>query len=411
MAANTTTSAAILKSQYTQQKVYWIAYQNNPAIASVRKDEAFVGDFKMVAVQIETPQGGGITVPIAQLALAPGVYKRFQLTRRNDYALARVTGEAMKAAEGDDGALIQLWTREMDGSIHTIRRSWAIHWFRNGTGSRGQVSAGSNVSNAFVTLARVSDITNFAVGMPLQFANTDGGTLRSAGANITVTTIDRLNGILGFAAAVTGSIAAAQAGDFLLRSGDLNGVIQGMNAWTPTGAITNTLFNNLDRTSDPVRLGGQGVNAQGMSLRELLIEQIARIDVEAGEPDVSWFHPRDKALLAKELEGKSVYFKEVSAGIKGSDASISYDVMQAEFDGKKIMVRGDLNCPRGNNFTGQWSTMGLDTLGPFPHIVDYDTLDFVRVYNDDSFEVRVAGRGDVENLAPAFWAQGYNVGS
>jgi len=412
VAANTTTSAAILKTQYTQEKVYWEAYKRNPEISTSRKDESFVGDFKMVAVQIETPQGGGVTVPLAQSHLAAGVYKRFQLSRSNDFALARVTGEAMKAAEGDDGALVQLWTREMDGAILTIKRAWAVHFWRNGTGSRAQISG--NVASNALTVLVPTDINGFAVGMTIQATNGDGGALRSAGANAVVTKIDRMNGILYFGDILTNFIAAIANTDFILREGDNNAVIRGMNAWIPGSvAVTNTLFNNLDRTVDNVRLAGQALNAQGMTLREMIIESMARVDVEGGEADTVWLHPRDRATLTKEFEGKSIYCKEVEVmgKIPGSDAVMGFGALEAEFDGQRLTVMSSLNVTRQQVWTGQWDTVGLDTLGPFPHVIDYDTLDFVRVFNDDSFEVRVAGRGDIEVLAPAYWVHAYNVGT
>ena len=59
-----------------------------------------------------------------------------------------------------------------------------------------------------------------------------------------------------------------------------------------------------------------------MSIRDAIIEAMSRIDVEGGDPDTVWLHPRDKATLVKELEGKSYYMKETSAGIKGSDATV-----------------------------------------------------------------------------------------
>lgn len=411
MSATTTTSAAILKSQYTQDKVYNIAYKKNPIVGTVRKDEKFVGDFKYIAAQIETPQGGGITVPLAQSHLAPGVYKRFQLTRRQDYALARVSGEALKAAADDDGALLNLWEREMDGAIHTIRRSWAIQFTRNGTGSRGQISAGSNVGTATITLARISDITGFSIGMTLQAAATDGGTLRNAGANIVVTGIDRLNGTLTAAAAWNASpLTAVVAGDFLLREGDNNGVIQGMTSWCPATTITNTLFNNLDRTPDVVRLGGQALNAQGMTLREVGIEAMARIEVEGGDPDTYILHPRDRATLTKEFEGKSIYFKEVKAPTTAEGVA-GYDVIEADFDGSRVRVLSDINMFRGDSFITQYDTWGFASLGPAPYIIMDDSLEFLRVYNDDSLEVRVVNRGDLENLAPAYSVHAFNVGS
>jgi hypothetical protein len=409
MSATTTTSAAILKSQYTQDRVYWINYVRNKVIGMVRKDEKLEGDQKYVAVQTELPQGGGITIPLAQQHLNPGIYKRYTITRKNDYTVARVSGEALKAAASDDGALLNLWEREMDGAIYTCKRSWAIQFPRNGTGSRGQISAGSNVGTATITLALASDITNFAVGMTLQATATDGGTLRSAGANIVVTGIDRLNSTLTAAGNWSAAIAAIAASDFLLREGDNNGVIQGMNAWVPKIAITNTLFNGLDRSPDPVRYAGQPLNSQGMTLREAIIESMARIDVEGGEPDTAIFHPRDKATLVKEFEGKSIYFKEVTS--PGSpDAAMGFDVIEADFDGHKLKVIADMNQPRQDGYVTQWDTWGFDSLGPAPHIIMDDTLEFLRVYNDDALEVRVVNRGDLENLAAAYSVHLYNVG-
>jgi hypothetical protein len=410
MAANASvTAAAILKSQYTQDKVYWIALQKNKAIAKIRKDEKFVGDYKYCAVQIETPQGGGVTIQLAQAHLAPGVYKRFQLTRKLDFSLARVTGEAMKAAEGDDATLVQLWTREMDGAIHTIKRSWAVQFWRGGTGTRGIINSGVTGNN--VTLSLTTDIQGFSIGMTLQLAGTDGGTLRNAGANVVVTKIDRLNGILYFADILTNYIAAAANGDFILREGDLNAVILGANAWVPSANVTSTLFNNLDRTSDPVRLAGQFKNSSGLTIRDSIIEDMARIDVEGGEADVVALHPRDRATLTKELDSKSIYFKEVTGSVKVGDAEIGYDAIEADFDGQRVEVMSDINVRRQESWVTQWDTWGLNTLGPFPHIVDYDSLEFQRVFNDDSFEVRVTSKGDMENLAPAYTVHSVGIGT
>lgn len=414
-AANFTASTAILKTQYTQEKVYWVAYKKNPEIATCRKDEKFVGDYKMIAAQIETPQGGGTTIPLAQAHLSAGIYKRYQLTRFLDYVVARVTSEMLGATANDDGALLRLWTREMDGALLTMRRQWGTMFFRKGTGSRGQISAGSNVQNNVVTMTLASDITNFAVGMVLQAQSTDGGTLRNAGANAIVTGIDRLNSLLYFTNGLNTYIAASAANDFLLREGDNNNVIHGMNGWVPNANIASTdSFLTLNRFSDPVRMAGQFFSAAGMTLREAVIEAMARVDVEgADDVDTVWMHPRDRATLVKELEGKSVYMKPVerTASIPESDAAIGFDGIEIEFDGQKSVVMSSINCPRQQSWIGQWDTIGLATLLPFPHIIDFDTLEFVRVYNDDSFEVRITGMGEMENLAPAFWAQATGLGT
>ena len=226
MSASASSAAAVL-FQHASGESTGLPTANNPGIATVRKNEEFGGDSMVIGTQIETPQGGGTTVLLAQNHLAPGVYKRFTLsTRFQDFSLARVTGDAMQAAKGNDFTLINLWTREMDGALHTVKRSAAIHFYRDGTGCRGFISSGSTVGSNNITLSNtlgsLSDITNFSIGITIQLANVAGGTLRSAGANAVVTKIDRLNSILYFGDVLTNYIAAAAANDAILREGDNN---------------------------------------------------------------------------------------------------------------------------------------------------------------------------------------------
>ena len=411
MSQTATTAAAILRTQYTKDRVYWLSYDNNPEIATVDRHEDFGGDFYMVPVQTETPQGGsagGFTQ--AQTNEAPSVFKRFQLTRKNDYAVARIDGEAWMAAQANTYALVELFTREVDGAIHTNKRSLAISFFRDGTGARGIIASAINADP--ITLSAQSDITNFALSMPLQAATGGaGGALRSAGATAVITKIDRLNGLLYFGAALNTFIAAVANGDALVRAGDNNNVMIGMSGWVPGANVTNTLFNFLDRSVDPVRLAGQFYNAQGQSIRAALIEMIARVDVEGGDADHVWLHRRDQSLLVQEMEGKSYYQKSVEVPVPGSDQTIGFDVLEAEFDGHKVRIMGTINVPRGHCYVGEWETVNMYTLGMAPQIIDYDDLEALRVFNADSFEIRIVSRGDFGVKAPGYWCHGINLGT
>ena len=52
----------------------------------------------------------------------------------------------------------------------------------------------------------------------------------------------------------------------------------------------------------------------------------------------------------------------------------------------------------------------LARLGPAPQILDFDSNEFLRVTNDDSYEVRVGYYGNYSNAAPAFWNNISNFG-
>lgn len=423
--ATTATSAAILKTQYNQPKLYWLSYKNNPSWAQIKKDEGFVGDSKVIAVQTEVPQGGGASIALAQANANPSVYQKFILTRIEDFGVARVTGQALKAAGSDKGALLNLWQREMDGILHTVKRSLAIHMQRNGTGSRGQISAGSTVGSPTITLAVTSDVTNFAVGMTLQATNGDGGALRSAGATIVLTGINRTTGSLTAGGNWTASIAAVAASDFLIRNGDqVNGVgttvISGRGAWVPpadpgttyapTGyAVPATIF-SLNRTSDVVRLGGLRLNMAGMPMQEALQEAAAMAQVEGVENDmVAYCHPRDRANFAKELGAKVVYTREEKK-IEGSDARIGFSSIRLETDAGNVKVFADLNVQRGSVYIGDPESEMFQSIGPAPQILDFDSNDFLRYATDDSYEVRVGVYGNYSNAAPAFWVNGQGFG-
>jgi hypothetical protein len=410
MSASTTTAAAILKTQYSPDVVMWLSYKDNPEIATVDRNENFGGDFFMLALQNEVPQGGSAGgFAQAQTNEFAGSYKRFQLTRHNDYAVARIDGEAWQAAQSNTYAMVELFTREVDGAIHTNKRSLAISFFRDGTGARGQV-LNVNVATNAISLTQVADITNFGLNMPLQVANVAGGTLRNSGSVAVVQKIDRLNGLLTFTDILANVVSGAVNGDFLLRAGDNNNVLNGMTAMIPKVNVTNTLFDGLDRSVDPVRLAGQYYNASGQSFRGAIIETLGRAKVEGADADTVWMHTRDKSILVQEMEGKSIYAKVVEVPVPGSDQTIGFDTLEAEFDGEKVRIMSSINVPRGDFFLGEWDTMGLYSLGPAPQIIDYDSLEALRVYNADSFEVRIVSRGDFGCRAPGYWVHGFSLG-
>jgi hypothetical protein len=315
----------------------------------------------------------------------------------------------------------------MDGILFTVKRSLAINMQRNGTGSRGQISAGSNVGTATITLALTSDITNFAVGMTVQAANGDGGALRSAGATAVITGINRTLGTLTVSGNWNASIAAIAASDYLVRNGDgLNGgtvgtvasvLMAGRAAWMPPGdpgttysgyAVPASLW-SLSRTSDVTRLSGLRLNAAQMPMQEAIQEMAAMIQVEGAENDlICDMHPRDRANFAKELGAKVVYTR-METKVKGSEGKIGFSAIKLETDAGTVNIRADLNVPRGGFFMGDQESEAFESIGPAPQILDFDKNEFLRYSTDDSYEVRVGVYGNYSNAAPAYWgnAQGF----
>ncbi len=409
MTATVQSSAAILKTKYTQPKVYWEAYENNPSFAEVRKDTTFDGNNKVIAIQTEAPIGGGFSIGQAQANLGPGLYKNFLLTRIEDFGVARIKGQAMKAAAKSTGALLDLWTREMDGIILHVTRSAAINMWRTGTGSRSYISTGSTVASTTITLGVIQDISNFYVGMQVQASQLDGGTVRGGGTYAVVSKVNRVTGTLTSATNWSAQIAGLATGDYLYRNGDpanggTNLMVSGIQGWiVPLASrpVTTTQWFGVDRTSDEVRLAGLYLDATNTEMQEALIEGIAQIEVEGGKPDKIWMHPRDRANFAKELGAKVIYNKSVTK-IPGSEASVGFKSMEITLGDSDIEVMADINVPRYTCLITQWDTWALESIGPCPQILDFDSNDFLRVTNDDSYEVRVGYYGNLSNGAPAY---------
>jgi hypothetical protein len=58
--------------------------------------------------------------------------------------------------------------------------------------------------------------------------------------------------------------------------------------------------------------------------------------------------------------------------------------------------------PRYTCLVSQWDTWAFESIGPAPQILDFDSNEFLRVTNDDSYEVRVGYYGNISNAAPAY---------
>ena len=407
MTATLAASAAILKTRYPNGELPKELYQNNTFHGLIPKATDFDGNNRVVAIQTEYTQGASADFATALGALQQSKYSNFLVTRVEDFSLARIKGQALRAAQKDTGALVDLWENEMKSANMSATRSLAIMEHRDGTGTRGQIASGSTTTTITLTSADSdpsTDVTNFAVGMSLQFSATAGSALRSAGAKAVITAIDRANATLTFGSALNVLLPDIGATDFIYRAGDENAVITGINGWIPGGSSPGTLF-GLNRNTDPVRLAGQSYNATGVPMGDALIEAAARVGVEGGMPDVVIAHPRDVANFKKTLDGK-VQYNRVESDVAG----VSFRSIEFEGDNGVIKVLSDMNRPKRNPVLLQTSSWRLHSLGPAPGILDYDNNQFLRVASDDAYEVRVGSYVAQYCNEPAFQIQLTNWG-
>ena len=103
MATATTLTAwdNALKQYYRGAEVEKLVYDSHPWMELCPKDEKFRGVNAPIPVYYTRPQGRSATFATAQSAASASKIGEFLLTRKANYGVATISGEAVAASEGD----------------------------------------------------------------------------------------------------------------------------------------------------------------------------------------------------------------------------------------------------------------------------------------------------------------------
>jgi len=181
---------AALKDHYTDERVQNMTYQRNPFFALCPKYERFGGRKLPIPLIYGNPQSRSGTFSTAQTqsGASSSLVEAFELTRVKDYAIATIDNETMEASEGDKNAFIEAATTEIDGAMNALTNSLAMNQYKSGYGERGVIGV---LAGSVITLATISNIVHFEVGMLLQASpSLAGAVLRDSGDVITITNVD-----------------------------------------------------------------------------------------------------------------------------------------------------------------------------------------------------------------------------
>jgi len=388
MALNMTTFAAALKQHYTQEKIENMVYKDNPFLAMISKYEDFGGENLKLPIKYGIPQGRSATFADAQANKTNTQLKAFLLTRVSDYSLASIQNETIEASKGNANAFMEAATVEIDGAIESATRSLAISLFGDGSGQIGVVGslATTTASNDTITLATIDDITNFEVGMQLNFG--------SSGTNKKIDSINRDTGVF-----IVDAASGATTTEAIYVDGDKDNMLTGLGGWLPSTAPGSTdSFFGVNRSSDSTRLGGIRFDGSSLPLEEALIGAAARVAREGGKPDVCFMNYSNFADLEKAL-GSKVSYVDVKV-----NPEIGFRGVLIHGPRGPIKVVPDQNCPKDVAFMLQMDVWKLYSLGKAPKILDSDGLKFLRDSAADSVEVRVGYYAQLGCRGP-----GYNV--
>ena len=399
--ANIAASSAILKRKYANGAPK-LQFTTFPVYDAIDKDTSWEGDDMALPLQGENPQGLGTTILNAQNAGQQGDYRRFIISRLEYFAIARIKGQALRAAKGA-GAVIDLWENEMEGVQAEFQKMIEIFAFGTGNGVLATVSAGA--TGTAWTLSVVEDTSNLSVGMSVQLVS---DTTLSPTARVTVVKITQVNRAAG-TVTVSGAVTGAANGDSIVRAGDqavagVAAVPTGWRQWLIGGSAPGT-FKNVNRNDDPVRYASQALDMTGLPMAEAITDLESLITVVGHTPKKRLIlNPRDLRQVRKSMFGK------VNMMTTGGTANIGFSDAKWNGDGGEISTLVSPFCPRYNVFLKDMTTFKLYSVGPAPGILNNDDNQILRVATDDSYEVRFGMYGEFGERMPVNSARGVNYG-
>lgn len=406
--------SGILKELYDDQKVQWLTYKDNPALAMIKKEEKFPGKYFPVPVVYGLTQGASATFANAYNNQSSPQVAEFLVTRVADFSLASIDGQLLAAAQTDPGAFIDGAELMIDAAFQTAVNRIASAMFRNGAGTIAQIKSVVNISgnNYTVTLTNPDDAVQFEGGMTLvAVQNVDGsGTAPTDVAS--VTSVNRNAGTM-VVVSVTNIASDWPAAYFLAVQGDLpttsnnnfqpvgssgtNSLLKlaGFAAWLPiAGPPVSDSFFGVNRNLDVQRLAGVTFDGSALSLEEALLQGTGRIALNGGRVDTGVCSYATYTSLIVSLGSKVQYIDEKigEIGFRGVQVNGANTVMS---------VFPDRNCPDGLIYCLEMDSWCLRSQNPAPHILKYmDEIEILRVPGVDSAELRVGMYGNMYTNKP-----------
>lgn len=398
----------LLKEHYVKEKVRNLSFGKNTFLSIVGKNTRARGRKIIQPIDFRRPTNGGALFSTAKSNSAPSGYEAFELTRCKHYFFPTVDNETIEATADDESAFMPAF-EEFDRAFKAAgdRAGRQLYGSRGGYVGKIAVDATYPVSGATVKLTDKADAFKFDKDMIVVLGTTDGTTGAPLAGTLTVSGLDRENGLITFSGNVTAGVASAAQGNFIFPVADfatgsvaLN--MAGLDDWLPGDLSTRATklaasFYAVTRSDDADRLGGIYRDARGENLVETVIKLGASIDKHGGSPDTVLVNPEVLSDLMLLMEARKVRMETETTMVAG----IGIRSVRAMVGPHDIKLYGDRNCPSSRLYMLQLDTWRLHSAGEYPRFLDRDGL-LKRSETADSYEARVGGYGNLGCAAPGF---------
>lgn len=384
-------------------------YAKSPLLGKMKKDTEFDGiGTKYVVVSIAPGAGGSASIATAIANQSGTAEVKFSLGRKKLYEVGSIDGETIAAGRTKKGAIVDVLTYAMGKSVSSFGRTLSRAVWNNGGGARGQITAGSTIGSATVTLTSRVDAAAFFKNMNVQLSVDDGysGTagVRAGGTQAPLLTVQRLNAATGTTTLTLGSnwnaaIPGALAGDYVFRAGDYAAYPSGVPAWAPqtdpTGADS-FLGINRNTAGDLNFLSGWRVLGGGQPKQSTLIDMGAEAKQNGLEGiDSIFMNPLDMRDAFKE----QATYKTISVDVDG--VTIGYKGIELQTAVGDMVVFSETDVPRGFGWALDPSTWTMRSAGDVPQLLDFDGIKmFLRNPGSDDYQYRYGCYMNFENAEP-----------
>jgi hypothetical protein len=383
----------------------------NPGFASLKTGKGNLvktpfGDAYAVAIQHARGGSTSADADTCETMDADGTgaspeFKQFLVTPAKLITTQVVDGDTLDRCK-DEGAFIQAASFVVKNAMAAHVRKLCILSAGNGSGAIAKITAAPTSTTITVD---PSQVRNIEIGDKLVAAAAESsGGLRSATYS-RVTARNSVSGVITLSVDPT-SLSWAS-GDFVFWNGVRNLAPKGYFGWAPQIAPTGgDSFFGIDRSTDPVRLGGNRFDclSGGLGYREALIRASLAAIAEGASPTRVRVSPEDYAQIC--IEGEEL--PGFNASSTQGDTTIGFKAVMLAGVGPVVLDESMAKTHFMMEDESGWRMLSDD--GNLVHIVSHDGLVF-RKTTGDRWAVTLKSLVQMVSDRPGHQLHGFNFGA
>lgn len=339
-----------LERNYQPAKLGNIAFKDAPMTAYLPHDENAGGDNLILRWKYGTPRGVGVTYAQAKARGQLTTLKtaKVSLDYHTYYSYLEIDNTAIERARGGGLAAADIFQEGLNGTMESHGDDVETFIWSDGYPTLGAIGG---ISGSTFTVAE-EDIEKWEVDMEVVLAaSRTTGALRSAGASVIVSKVDRQTRTITCTAGIVATIAAAVNGDFaFIKSTRIDSAARqtavGIKGYLPETVSGADAFGDtsLNRSVERNRLAGLAVDiASGISVRQGLVDFFVKCKKYKVKPDSLWCSVERWGELIKEM-GSNVEY----VNLKNEKYGVPIKGVALYTPDGEVPVMASPKCPNAN---------------------------------------------------------------